>query len=233
MIPVGDENPLLRRPVVTYGLLLAIAGAWFVIQGAGELVKLLTSVCNLGLVPGELTKLAAVGTAIDFSPHVHFRAACVVDNEPVNYITPLTSMFLHGSWQHLIGNGLFLLVFGRAVEDSMGRGRFLAFYLLCGLAAATLHVATSPTSPVPMVGASGAISGVMGGYLLLYPRTRVKLFWGFFIFPIPAYIVLALWFAEQLLGLIPQLVSLSPEVSSGVAFFAHIGGFVAGLASVR
>jgi hypothetical protein len=101
--------------------------------------------------------------------------ACVVDAEPINPFTPLTSMFLHAGWGHLLGNCLFLWVFGRAVEDSMGRFRFLGFYLICGLAAAVAQVFIDPASPIPMVGASGAISGVMGGYLVLYPRVRVHL----------------------------------------------------------
>src|SRR6185369_2966299 len=126
--------------------------------------------------------------------------ACVVDRDPINYLTPLTSMFLHGGWTHLLGNALFLWVFGNNVEDSMGRVRFLIFYLLCGLAAAAAQVAASPSSPVPMVGASGAISGVLAAYLFLYPRVRVKVLVGWFLLSLPAYLVLLSWIALQLVN---------------------------------
>jgi membrane associated rhomboid family serine protease len=132
---------------------------------------------------------------------------------------------------------LFLWVFGNNVEDSMGRGRFLAFYLLCGLVAAAAQVAVGPDSAVPMVGASGAISGVLGGYLLLYPRVRVRvlfiLFIFFRVFHIPAYLVLLWWIGYQLVLGLPELMAVDPEVSSGVAFWAHIGGFAAGLVLVK
>jgi membrane associated rhomboid family serine protease len=181
-------------------------------------------------VPAELLHTRPVGFAVQMAPGV----ACVVDNEPVNILTPLTSMFLHGGWAHLLGNSLFLWVFGNNVEDSMGRGRFLAFYLICGLAAAAAHMAVEPNSPVPTVGASGAISGVLGGYLLLYPRVRVRTFFPpFFLFRVPAWFVLIFWFGGQLLTGLPQLSQMRPDASSGVAVWAHIGGFVAGAVLVR
>jgi membrane associated rhomboid family serine protease len=143
-------------------------------------------------------------------------------------------MFLHGGWGHLLSNALFLWVFGNNVEDSMGRGRFLAFYLICGLAAAAAHVLVEPSSPVPTVGASGAISGVLGGYLLLYPRVRVRTYFPpIFLFRVPAWFVLILWFAGQVLTGLPQLSRMRPDVSSGVAVWAHIGGFVAGVVLVK
>jgi len=146
-------------------------------------------------------------------------------------------MFLHGGWAHLLGNALFLWVFGNNVEDSMGRARYVAFYVLCGLAAAALQVAIGPASPVPMVGASGAISGVLGGYLILYPRVRVNMLFVFFVFfkviPLPAWLVLLWWFGLQVLSGLPQLSAMSSGVSSGVAVFAHIGGFCAGVLLVR
>src|SRR5687768_11144153 len=134
-------------------------------------MSLVASVCNLGLVPGEITKLARLGDGIPIAPGV----ACVVDNERINYLTPITSMFLHGGWIHLLGNLWFFWVFGNNVEDSMGRGRFAMFYLLCGLAAVAAHVFVAPRSIVPTVGASGAISGVMGAYLILYPHAHVRI----------------------------------------------------------
>lgn len=234
MIPIGDENPTLRTPIVTYLLLAALLAVWVVVQGAGTNdARLAATVCNLGLVPGELTGRAAEGTALPLGAGM----ACVVDREPINWLTPLFSMFLHGSWMHLLGNGLFLWVFGNNVEDSMGRGRFLLFYVLCGLFAAAAQVAVGPASPVPMVGASGAISGVLGGYLLLYPRVGVRVLFIFFIFfrvfRIPAFLVLLWWIGYQIVLGLPELMAIDPDVSAGVAFWAHIGGFAAGLLLIK
>jgi membrane associated rhomboid family serine protease len=144
------------------------------------------------------------------------------------WYTPLTSMFLHGGWLHLIGNMWFLWLFGNNVNDSMGHGRFLVFYLLCGLAAAAGQTLVNPSSPIPMVGASGAISGVMGAYVVLYPRVRVHMLvvLGFFItrIAVPAYLMLGYWFLLQILGGLPSL----GDEGGGVAFWAHAGGFIAG-----
>jgi membrane associated rhomboid family serine protease len=231
MFPLSDDNPTLRSPVVTYAILGLMAAAWVLVQGAGLAeLPLATSVCNLGLVPGELTRLAPVGQAVPLGDGL----ACVVDREAVNWLTPLTTLFLHGSWGHLLGNAWFLWVFGNNIEDSMGRGRFAVFYLACGLAASAAHVAVDPTSPVPTVGASGAISGVMGAYLVLYPQIRVRTYIPpIFFVNLRAWMVLAYWFVLQVLGGLPQLMALTPEVSSGTAFWAHVGGFVAGLLLVR
>jgi membrane associated rhomboid family serine protease len=158
---------------------------------------------------------------------------CVVDHDPINYLTPVISMFLHGGWAHLLGNCVFLWVFGNNIEDSMGRARFLVFYLLCGLAAAFAQVAIDPASPAPMVGASGAISGVLGAYLILYPRVRVNVFVGFFLVSLPAYLVLLVWIGLQLLEGLPQVTSIHRVMSSGVAVWAHIGGFFAGVALIK
>ncbi len=225
MIPVGDELPTLRPPVVTLTLLAAMWAVWIVVQGAGlSELALVASVCNWGMVPGELTGLAPLGYGIPISAN----ALCVIDDWPSNYLTPITSMFLHGSWGHIFGNSLYFWIFGNNVEDSMGRRRFLVFYLLCGLAAAAAHVMVSPASPVPTVGASGAISGVLGAYLLLYPRTRVAMLFFPFVFRVPAWLVLVWWFVVQVITGLPQLMTVRPEVSGGVAVWAHVGGFVAG-----
>jgi membrane associated rhomboid family serine protease len=222
-IPISDDNPTLRFPLMTVLILLAIGATWIVIQAAGfDPLVLAASVCNLGLVPGEITREARLG----FQVPIGAGAACVVDDDPINLFTPITSMFLHGSWSHLLGNCLFLWVFGNNVEDSMGRLRFLTFYLLCGLTGAAAQVLTDPASPVPMVGASGAISGVLGAYLWLYPRVHVRVLVAFFVLSLPAYLVLLSWIAMQVLNAYSS--SLSP-VSSGVAVWAHIGGFAAGL----
>lgn len=234
MLPISDDNPTLRTPIVTILLLVALGGIWILVQGAGlDDMALSASVCNLGLVPGEITGRAPVGLAVPLGEGV----ACVVDREPINIYTPLTSMFLHGGWMHLLGNGLFLWVFGNNVEDSMGRFRYLIFYVFCGFAAAAAQIAVDPASPIPMVGASGAISGVMGAYLVLYPRVRVNVLFIFIIiiriFPLPAWVVLLWWIGMQLLSGLPQLSPLRPDVSAGVAFWAHIGGFFAGALLVK
>jgi membrane associated rhomboid family serine protease len=159
-------------------------------------------------------------------------AVCVIG--PPHVLTVLTSMFMHGGWLHLIGNMWFLWLFGLEIEDSMGHGRFLLFYLLCGTAAAASQVLVDPHSGVPMVGASGAISGVMGGYILLYPRARVHtlLTLGFFVTTVtlPAWVMLGYWFALQvLLG----TVSMVAPAGGGVAVWAHVGGFLTGFGLIR
>jgi membrane associated rhomboid family serine protease len=234
LIPISDENPTLSTPIMTWLLLGAMFAVWFVVQGGGlpgNDVQLVTSICNLGMVPGELTHRVAVGYAVPIANGL----SCVIDNDPINKFTPLISMFLHGGWGHILGNALFFWVFGNNIEDSMGPGRFLAFYILCGLIAAATHVLLSPTSPVPTVGASGAISGVLGAYLILYPKVRVNMLFIFIIFfkvfAIPAWIVLIYWFGLQVLT--AYATPMRPDVSSGVAVWAHIGGFVAGMILVK
>ena len=234
MFPLSDENPTVRTPITTYVLIATIVAVWVLYQGAGlNQEALAASVCNLGMVPGELTGRAPIGTGIPIGPNM----ACIVDDLAINIWTPITSMFLHGGWGHLLGNLLFFWVFGNNVEDSMGRARFLVFYLLCGVIAAASHVVLDPTSPIPTVGASGAISGVLGAYLILYPHVRVRmLFWFLLfirVFRVPAWAVLLWWFFWQVVSGLPQLMTLDREVSGGVAVWAHIGGFVAGVILVK
>lgn len=223
MIPIRDENPSFLTPVVTYTLIAANVGVWVLLQGMGSEATLGRSVCELGLIPGELLGNATAGASVPVSR----LARCVITEQPA-YHTIVTSMFTHGSWMHLIGNMWFLWLFGDNVEDSMGHGRFLIFYLLCGLAAAGLQTAFSPDSIVPMVGASGAIGGVMGGYVLLYPRVRIDLLviLGFIIttVAVPAFLMLGYWFAIQLIS---GTLSVG-AAGGGVAFWAHVGGFAAG-----
>ena len=233
MLPIGDENPTLRSPVVTYAILAIMWATFLYVQGGagvlGPTVQLAVSVCNYGLVPAELTRLLPVGAGIPLAEGL----ACVIDAEPINSFTPVTSMFLHGGWMHIFTNSLFLWVFGNNIEDSMGRGRFVVFYLVCGLAAAAAHVLVTPASPVPTVGASGAISGVMGAYLLLYPRAKVRMwFFPIFFFRVSAWVVLIVWFVSQVLSGLPELMRVRPDVSGGVAVWAHVGGFVAGAALI-
>lgn len=192
--------------------------------------SLAASICNWGMVPGELTHGATLGYALPIGRGL----ACVIDDDAKNWLTPVTSIFLHGSWGHIAGNSLYLWVFGNNIEDSMGRWRFLAFYLITGVAAAVTHIVVDPSSPVPTVGASGAISGIMGAYLYLYPRVRVRTYFPpVFLFRLPAWSILVMWFAMQVLTGLPQLMTLNPEISGGVAVWAHVGGFVAGLVLIR
>ena len=234
MIPISDDNPTLHTPWMTWALLVAMFATWVFVQGAGfDEQQLARSVCNIGMVPAELLHTRPIGFAVPIGD----RLACVVDDNSINWLTPITSMFLHGSWGHILGNALFFYVFGNNIEDSMGPGRFLVFYLLCGVVAAGVHIATSPTSPVPTVGASGAISGILGAYLVLYPHARVNILFFFIIFirviPVPAWMALLWWFGWQLIAALPQLSPLNPEITGGVAVWAHVGGFVAGAALVK
>jgi membrane associated rhomboid family serine protease len=228
VLPYHDENRTFRTAYITFALIALNAFVWIFIQGAGATLPLARSVCNLGLIPGELTGLLPPGTRFAMGDGL----ACLTDpgRQTSNV---LTSMFLHGSWMHLLGNMWFLWLFGNNIEDSMTRPRFIVFYLLCGLAAALLQVVLDPRSNIPMVGASGAISGVMGAYLVLYPRVRVftLVFLGFFITSIalPAWVMLIYWGALQLLG---GFTSIGAE-GGGVAFWAHVGGFLAGLVTVK
>lgn len=226
MFPIKDDNPTLKTPVVTIGIIVLNAAAWLLLQGAGTEARLMGSVCELGLIPGELTQ-TATRAVIPLSEH----AVCRIQATP-QWETLVTSMFMHGGWFHLIGNMWFLWIFGNNVEDSMGRVRFAVFYLLCGFAAAAAQIAVNPSSTIPMVGASGAIGGVMGAYIVLYPRVAVTLLvvLGFFITTVrvPAYFMLGYWFLLQLVSGLPQV----GEVGGGVAFWAHMGGFVAGAALI-
>lgn len=223
MFPYRDDNPTLRTPIVTIALIAANAAAWIFLQGAGTEPMLSRSVCELGAIPADLLGRLPPGTHLRLSENM----VCTVSAEPA-WHTALTSMFMHGGWAHLLGNMWFLWIFGNNVEDSTGRLRFLVFYLLCGFAALAAQVLSNPGSAIPMVGASGAIGGVMGGYIVLYPRIRVHLllFLGFFVttFTVPAYVMLGYWLLLQLIGGLPQL---STE-AAGVAFWAHVGGFAAG-----
>lgn len=223
MIPIRDDNPTLRAPIVTIVIIFLNVIAWILIQGAGNAETMANSVCVLGVIPGEITGLA-VGKSVALGEEVR----CVINEKPAWY-TLVTAMFMHGGWFHLIGNMWFLWIFGNNVEDSMGRFRFIVFYLLTGIAAAATHIYLSPDSAIPMVGASGAIGGVMGAYVILYPRVPVHLLiiFGFYIttIAVPAFLMLGYWFLMQLLGGLPQFGG----AEAGVAFWAHVGGFVAGV----
>lgn len=228
MFPYRDENETMRTPYATIALVGLNVASWLLVQGAGSELPLARSVCELGLIPGELTGRVPVGTSFPMGEGL----ACLTDpgRQPAHV---LTSMFLHGSWMHLLGNMWFLWLFGNNVEDSMGRWRYLVFYLLTGVGAALTQVALTPGSAVPMVGASGAISGVMGAYVVLYPRVRL-----FVMVPIGIALTSMAWPAWAMLGywLLLQFVSgltVVDKEGGGVAFWAHFGGFVAGVVLVK
>jgi membrane associated rhomboid family serine protease len=227
MFPLKDENPTELTPFVTLALIVANVATWLLVQGAGiDEARFIGSLCSYGAIPAEITGTAAPGDRVPIGPY-----ECPIGGLSVGAL--VTSMFLHGSWMHLIGNMWFLWVFGNNIEDSMGHVKFLVFYLLTGLVAALAHVLSSWSSGVPTVGASGAISGVMGAYILLYPHVRVHtllvLVYIIRVVELPAVAMLGLWFALQLLqGFVSAVAP-----GGGVAFWAHVGGFVAGVALVK
>jgi len=219
MFPLRDDNPQIKTPVATYTIVLLNVAAWVLLQGMGAEPTLSASVCQFGLIPGDLLQVISGATPVGLNE----GRFCVVSDGSL-WHTMLTSMFMHGSWMHIIGNMWFLWIFGGNVEDSMGPGRFTVFYLLCGLAAAGLQMAANPASDIPMVGASGAIGGVMGAYVLLYPRVHVHLFMYITTIAVPAWVMLGYWFGVQIFSGVATFGS----TEGGVAFWAHIGGFVAG-----
>lgn len=210
MIPIKDINPTERMPIITV-LLIVLNSAVFVYQLA------------LGQRSG-----AAFVEAFALIPARLFHAGMVEPGQVPVGVTMFTSLFLHGGFMHIIGNMLYLWIFGNNVEDAMGHFRFAIFYLLSGVFAAYSHALTNTASMVPMIGASGAISGVLGAYLLLYPRARVitLVIFGFLVrtIEVPAMIVLGFWFVLQFLS-----GALSVGGGGGVAWFAHVGGFAAGM----
>ena len=213
MFPLKDDNPTTITPIVTWTL-IAINTAVFLYQislgpGSSQLF-----VFQYGAIPSVILGHQSLNANIAVIPPV---------------LSVFTSMFLHGGFMHLIGNMWFLWIFGNNIEDSMGHLRFIGFYLICGILASWSHIASDPGSVIPSIGASGAISGVMGAYIMLYPRARVLTFIFLFIFIrlmyLPAAVILGYWFLIQLLS---GSMTLG-EQGGGVAFWAHIGGFVAGV----
>jgi membrane associated rhomboid family serine protease len=223
VFPIRDDNPHFTTPVATYGLIGLNVLAWILLQGFGTEPALSSSVCRLGLIPADVLGTVPAGTSVPIGPDT----ACTLAGGG-SWHTVITSMFMHGGWMHLIGNMWFLWIFGNNVEDAMGHARFVVFYLLCGIAAAALQTSLQPDSVIPMVGASGAIGGVMGAYVVMYPRVNVHLFvvLGFYVntFAVPAYFMLGYWI---LLQLVSGAMSVGAE-GGGVAFWAHVGGFFAG-----
>lgn len=228
MIPIRDENPTVRTPFITIALIVINVLVWLLVQGGGSEMALVKSLCQYGLIPGELLHTVPIGTSVSVTDHY----GCILNGENGSS-TLLTHAFLHGGWFHLIANMWFLWIFGDNVEDVMGGFRFVIFYLLCALAAAAAQIFSDPGAVIPMVGASGAIGGVMGAYARLFPHAYVHTIIpiGFYItsVAIPAAWMLGYWFFIQLLSGIPAVGG----EAGGVAFWAHVGGFVAGLLWVK
>jgi membrane associated rhomboid family serine protease len=208
MIPLHDDNPTRIFPAVTVAL-IALCSLVFLWQLASPSAEV--TVLRFGLIPAVLFGGASLPAELEPLPGA---------------LTLLTSLFLHGGWMHLIGNMLFLWIFGNNVEDAMGHLRFIAFYLICGVAASLSHAALIPASTTPMIGASGAIAGTLGAYLLLHPRSRVLVlvFLGIFVttMRLPAMVVIGIW-----IGL--QVLNAALDAGGGIAWWAHVGGFVAGM----
>ncbi|MEO7032226.1 MAG: rhomboid family intramembrane serine protease [Polyangiaceae bacterium] len=207
MIPISDQNPTRTTPYVNYALIVLnvlcfALESWLLSRHGDSYV-----VAGYGLVPARFAADPA-GEAF----------------------TMLTSMFMHGGIGHLAGNMLFLWIFGDNVEDAIGHGRYVVFYLACGLCAGAAQVLTGPTSQFPVVGASGAIAGVLGAYLVLYPRVPVTVFMGFFFMVLPAWVVIGFWALLQFTG---GLHALGLESAGGVAYAEHVGGFLGGVLAVR
>ena len=218
MFPLRDENPTTLSPLSTLGVIAACSAVWVFLQGAGMSEETYySSICNLGVIPAELTGSFNMSTQ---------EGPCPTGG--IGWPTLFTSMFSHGSWMHLIGNMWFLWIFGNNIEDAMGHMRFMVFFILTGLIADGAHIFLSPDSSIPTVGASGAISGIMGAYFILYPKARIETFVFYHVMPIPAWAFLGIWMGMQFLGL------GAPETGDGggIAYAAHLGGLFAGLGLV-
>ena len=212
MIPLRDTIPSQTQPLTTLTLIALNAVIFLYELGLGQ-QAMEQFLLHYGFVPA-----------------VYFHVSHVQPwNFPARFVPMLSSMFLHGGWMHLIGNMWTLWIFGDNVEDRLGKGRFLLYYVACGLIAAYVHYLTGPQSGIPVVGASGAIAGVMGGYFVLFPRARIVTILPIFIFiqivTLPAVAFLAFWFFVQFLN---GMVATAASFGGGVAWWAHVGGFLAG-----
>jgi membrane associated rhomboid family serine protease len=212
MIPLKDDSPSALKPIVTISLIVGCVGV-FLWQRSLDAASSRQAVAALGAIPAVLLTDARLPPDLQWVPR---------------FASPVTSMFLHGGWMHLLGNMLFLWIYGDNVEDAMGHARYLVFYFLCGIVAAFAQALANPDSPIPIIGASGAISGVLGAYLLLFPRakvlTLVLLPFFFTTVRMPAMLLLLLWFAVQLISDLA-----APTAGASVAFRAHVGGFLTGM----
>ena len=218
MFPIRDDTPRFSTPFVTY-FLIALNFLIFFFEAALDPGSLNLLIRQFAVIPSHVTGFLGGEAHIDASTAL---------------VPIFTSMFLHGSWMHVIGNMWFLWIFGDNIEDYLGHFKYLLFYLGSGVAAMILQVALSPTSNVPNLGASGAIAGVLGAYFVLYPRARVLTWFPiFFVFYLPAWIMLGYWFVVQFLSGAATSLTYAGQARGGVAFWAHVGGFVAGIVLVK
>jgi len=216
MIPVGDDKVPGGPPAIVNYALIALNVLAFFVELSRPPGALESFIMSWGVVPREYS------AGRDLAPTI-----------PLPFWTTLfTSMFLHGGWAHLGGNMLYLWIFGDNIEKVLGGMRYLIFYLACGVAAAFAHILTSPHSGVPTVGASGAISGVLGAYILLFPRNNVRVFTRGGIVAVPAFVMLGLWILIQFVNGVGA-IARTEQTSGGVAYMAHIGGVVAGMILIK
>jgi membrane associated rhomboid family serine protease len=248
VFPLKDNIPTDRTPIVTIAIIVANVLVYFFWQRGGLSLgdpgsqHYLDQLIRYGAIPFELTHpgkhcgFAQVGPNLFDSNHVVCSGRFFPRHQPSTWITPFTAMFMHGGLLHLGGNMLFLWIFGNNVEDSMGRVKFIVFYVLGGIAAVALQVAVGPNAAVPTLGASGAIAAVLGGYLVLYPRARVLtavfIIFFFTLIELPAIFFLGIWILQQVLFGYFDLTAPTGG-AGGVAYFAHIGGFAFGVALIK
>jgi membrane associated rhomboid family serine protease len=221
MIPIRDDTPRFSTPFVTY-FIIALNTLVF-------LFELSVSEQGRGALNGLIYHFGVVPLRFD-----HILAAWPASSLTGLFLPILTSMFLHASWLHLIGNMWFLWIFGDNIEDYLGHFSYLLFYLVCGFAAAIAHILLNAGSRLPSVGASGAIAGVMGAYFVLYPKARVMMWFPpIFFFHLPAWLVLGYWFFMQFLSGAATSIAETSQTNGGIAFWAHVGGFVAGVVLIK
>jgi membrane associated rhomboid family serine protease len=217
MIPIGDDkHPGGPPAMVTLGLLAANVAAFFLELSQPSEAQLQSFITAWGVVPKEYS------AGRDLAPHIPLPF----------WSTLITSMFLHGGWAHLGGNMLFLWIFGDNIEKTLGHVRFLTFYLVCGLAAGLAHILLNSSSGVPTVGASGAISGILGGYMVLFPQNRVRVLTRGGIVAVPAIVMLGFWILMQFVSGMGE-IARTEQTGGGIAYAAHIGGFAAGFVLVK
>ncbi len=214
MFPLRDENPAETFPFMTVGLIIINIAVFIYQLSLGTEYSLRQFIYTYSLIPYEITHGVSLFPGIQKIP----------------YLTILTSMFLHGGFIHIIGNMWYLWIFGNNVEDTLGHFKFTLFYLLCGLGGTFGHILSGPNSQIPSLGASGAIAGVLGAYLILFPTARiltlVPLFYFIQIVRLPALLLIGFWFILQLFSGVAAITS--PQQGGGIAWFAHIGGFLTG-----
>jgi len=226
MIPIKDYNPTRRFPVLTLALLISNVAVFIRDRLTGHYERVVVQTGH-----GEMTINHFVG---GLSERLSLVPARFIAHPFIEWPTIFTSMFLHGNWLHIGSNMLYLWIFGNNIEDTLGRARFLPFYFFCGAAAGIAQVLSDPTSTVPMVGASGAIAGVLGAYLILFPRARiltlVPVFIIFFTIEVPAFLIIGYWALIQFAN--AYWLGGGEMGRGGVAYYAHLGGFAAGIALI-